>query len=64
MKFVLVNGRTAYPQTFCRLSCELIGGKSYLREIGTQLPYCDQRCYSLHCEFAALMREHRAKAVS
>ncbi|WP_246757001.1 hypothetical protein [Bradyrhizobium neotropicale] len=64
MNFVLVNGSTPYPQTFCRLCCELIAGNSYLREIGTQLPYCDERCYSLQCEFSALMRESRARAVS
>jgi len=40
MRFVLVNGRTPCPQSFCLLCCELIG-TSYLREIGTRLPYCD-----------------------
>ncbi len=30
MKFVLVNGRTPYPQTFCMLCCESIKS-SYLR---------------------------------
>ena len=45
MKFVLVNGRTPRPQSFCALCCEPIG-ESYLRELGTRLSYCDQRCYS------------------
>jgi hypothetical protein len=40
MRFVSVNGRTLCPQTFCMLCCEPIG-TSYLREIGTRLPYCE-----------------------
>jgi len=36
VKFVLVNGRTPRPQSFCALCCEPIGG-SYLREIATRL---------------------------
>ena len=43
MKFVLVNGRIPSPQTYCVLCCEPIG-ESYLREIGTHLPYCDHDC--------------------
>jgi hypothetical protein len=35
MKFVLVNGRTPRPQSFCALCCEPIG-ESYLRELTTQ----------------------------
>jgi hypothetical protein len=31
MKFVLVNGRTPRPQSFCAWCCEPIG-ESYLRE--------------------------------
>jgi hypothetical protein len=41
MEFVLVNGRTPRPQSFCVLCCEPIG-ESYLREIGTRLSYCSQ----------------------
>jgi hypothetical protein len=44
MKFVLVNGRTPRPQSFCALCCEPIG-QSYLREISTRLSYCDHMCY-------------------
>jgi hypothetical protein len=44
MKFVVVNGRTPRPQSFCALCCEPIGG-NYLREIATRLSYCDHRCY-------------------
>jgi hypothetical protein len=40
MKFVLVNGRTPRPQSFCALCCEPIG-ESYLRELATRLSYCD-----------------------
>ena len=45
MKFVLVNGRTPRPHSFCVLGGEPIG-MSYLREIGTRLPYCDRNCYA------------------
>jgi len=44
MRFVLVNGRTPCPQTFCLLCCEPIGA-GYLREIETGLPFCDDNCY-------------------
>ena len=44
VKFVLVNGRTPRPQSFCALCCEPIG-ESYLREIATKLSYCDHKCY-------------------
>src|SRR5262249_25381911 len=36
IKFVLVNGRTPRPQSFCALCCEAIG-ESYLRELTTRL---------------------------
>jgi hypothetical protein len=48
MKFVLVNGRTPHPQSFCALCCEPIGA-SYLRELRTSRCYCDERCYFGHC---------------
>ena len=48
MEFVLVNGRTPRPQSFCVLCCEPIG-ESYLREIGTRLSYCNHNCYVDHC---------------
>jgi hypothetical protein len=40
MNFMLVNGRTPRPQSFCARCCEPIGA-SYLREIATRLSYCD-----------------------
>jgi hypothetical protein len=52
MKFVLVNGRTPQPQSFCALCCEPIG-ESYLRELATLLSYCDHRCYVGHRKVAA-----------
>ena len=44
VKFVLVNGKTPRPQSFCAMCCEPIG-ESYLREIATRLYYCDHTCY-------------------
>jgi hypothetical protein len=52
MKFILVNGRTPCPQSFCTLCCEPIG-ETYLREIATQLSYCDHQCYRGHCRISA-----------
>jgi hypothetical protein len=57
MRFILVNGRTPCPQSFCVLCCEPIG-TSYLREIGTRLSYCDHNCYADHCRSAVLVLEH------
>jgi len=61
MKFVLVNGRTPRPQSFCALCCEPIGG-SYVRELATGLSYCDHNCYLGDCkiEFPALQYQARA----
>jgi hypothetical protein len=61
MRFVLVNGTSPCPQSVCVLCCEAIGA-SYLREIGTQLPYCDHNCYADHCKKAVLVRENHARA--
>ena len=48
MNFVFVNGRTT-----CRNAvCALCGGSivnSYLRELATQLYYCDHGCCTDHC---------------
>jgi hypothetical protein len=44
MRFVLVNGRTPKLSSFCAVCCEPIEA-SYLREIATQLCYCDRNCY-------------------
>ena len=61
MRFALVNGRTPCPQSFCALCCKPIGA-SYLREIETRLSYCDDKCYSEHCEGAVLAIENHARA--
>jgi len=61
MRFVLVNGRTPCPQTFCVLCCEPIGA-SYLREIGTRLSYCGHDFYADHCNSAILVLENHARA--
>jgi hypothetical protein len=42
MKFVLLNGRTPCPQSFCALCFGPIG-ETYLRELTARLSYCD-RC--------------------
>jgi hypothetical protein len=47
MRFVLVNGRTPCRQSFCARCREPIGA-GYLREIGTQLCYCDHDCFADH----------------
>ena len=59
MKFVLVNGRTPYPQTFCMLRCESIKS-GYLCPTTTQYPHCDYECYSHYCESVARLREDLA----
>jgi hypothetical protein len=48
MNFILVSGRTPCRNSVCALCGESIGN-SYLREMGTQLYYCDQSCYADHC---------------
>ncbi len=63
MEFVLVNGRTPRPQSFCVLCCEPIG-ESYLREIGTRLSYCNHNCYVDHCTDSVLALENRAGIVN
>jgi hypothetical protein len=49
MNFILVNGRTPRGNSSCALCGESISG-SYLRELGTQLYYCDHGCYADHCK--------------
>jgi len=56
MRFVLVNGRTPCLKSICVLCGEPISA-SYLREVGTQLTYCDHDCYADHCASAALLFE-------
>lgn len=49
MNFILVNGRTPCRNSVCALCGQSISN-SYLREMGTQLYYCDQSCYADHCK--------------
>jgi hypothetical protein len=51
LRFILVNGRTPSTRSFCMLCYEPIG-MSYLREVGTRLPYCGPGCYANHCKSA------------
>jgi hypothetical protein len=61
MKFVLVNGRTPNPQTFCALCCDAIG-ESYLRELATGLSYCDHNCYLGDIKLAVPALQYHARA--
>jgi hypothetical protein len=61
MKFVLVNGRTPRPESFCALCCESISD-SYLRELATRLSYCSYQCYLGHCMLAMSVLKEQAKA--
>jgi hypothetical protein len=61
MKFVLVNGRTPRPQSFCALCCEPIGA-GYLRELTTRLSYCDHNCYFSRCGVAVRAIQRQARA--
>jgi hypothetical protein len=63
MRFILVNGRTPRPHTFCVL-CRNPIGAAYLREVGTHLIYCDHDCFADHCESAAQLVESHARAVA
>jgi hypothetical protein len=47
MQFILVNGRSPRPRSFCASCCESIG-EDYLREIATRLSYCRHECYVNH----------------
>jgi hypothetical protein len=61
MRFVLVNDRRPFRQTFCVLCRKLIG-QGYLRDAKTRLCYCDAGCYASHHGNASVLRENRARA--
>ena len=61
MRFTLVNGRTPSRQSRCAM-CDRQIRTSYLREAGTQLIYCDHRCYADHCRSAIQLLEKTARA--
>jgi hypothetical protein len=62
MKFILVNGRTPCRNSACALCAESIGN-SYLREMGTQLYYCDQVCYADHCKRVMDLSNHTRESL-
>ena len=61
MRYVLVNGRTPFGRFACAGCGEAISN-SYLREISTQLYYCDPTCHANHCNNAAVMLANHARA--
>jgi hypothetical protein len=61
MNFVLVNGRTPHPQSFCAVCCEPIG-ESYVREVTTRLCYCDRKCYSERYKVGVRAPKKQARA--
>ena len=61
MKFVLVNGRTPNPESFCALCCESIGER-YLRDLSTRRSYCGHPCYLGHRRLVASAHKQRARA--
>jgi len=63
MNFMVVNGRTPCGKSFCGLCCQPIGQDGYVRDIRTQLCYCNTNCYRFHSSGAPLVTiEGRAKA--
>lgn len=48
VKFVLVNGRTPDPKSYCAWCSDPVG-ETYVRELSTCLSYCDHQCYLWHC---------------
>ncbi len=60
MRFMLVNGRTPFRRFSCAQCGEAISN-CYLRDMTTQLYYCDQSCYSEHCTNAVMNLAHRTK---
>jgi hypothetical protein len=61
MKFVLVNDRLPRLQIRC-VQCDQPIETNYLREIGTDLIYCNHICYTEDCHRAILLLEGRARA--
>jgi hypothetical protein len=61
MKFVLVNGRTPRSHSFCVVCNEQIK-ENYLRDVTTNLTYCDCRCYAERRVGAALGIRECARA--
>ena len=62
MRFVLVNGRMPFRQSFCALCCEPIGEGGYLRDIRTRRFYCGARCYALKSSNSMMLLDNQANA--
>jgi hypothetical protein len=60
VRFILVNGRSPQRRSFC-VMCDQPIATSYLREIGTDLTYCNHNCYVDHCRSATLLLENQAR---
>jgi hypothetical protein len=61
MRFILVNGRTPCSHSACVMCDQPIAAR-YLREVGTHLVYCDDRCYADHCRSAVQLLDGQARA--
>jgi hypothetical protein len=61
VRFILVNGRTPRARSLC-VMCDQPVRTNYLRELGTDLIYCDQNCYAAHCRGAVLLLDDQATA--
>jgi hypothetical protein len=64
MRFVLVNGRMPFRQSFCGRCCEPIG-EGYLRDIRTRRCYCGAECYapkSSNASNAVMLLDNQANA--
>jgi hypothetical protein len=60
MRFVLVNGRMPFRQSFCGLCGEPIGEGGYLRDIRTRCCYCGAECYALKSSNAVMLLDNQA----
>jgi hypothetical protein len=61
MNFVLVNDRTPRAPSVCA-HCSTPIGLGYLRDVSSQLPYCDHECYVRYSkEVAATVSLARAR---
>jgi hypothetical protein len=60
MRFIVVNGRTPTPSSFCAQCCARIRG-SYLRDIATRLTYCGHECYFDHFRASVVALQRYAR---
>ncbi len=62
MRCVIVNGAKLKAETCCA-HCSNRIGEAYVREMGSQLIYCDYLCYSIAVGNAALALAYCAPSV-